>query len=332
MKKFQSFEDVNNYLHTEEIPYTDNKQEILKSIEVKAGNHRIGYKKVSFVCTVIFILIMTVAFTFGYIKEHECFVKAHNGIIKDKLIDNNGNIVVQVGIMDPENYAERRHESEQRDIVSDKFADLSKSLEDKLPDDKVAVFIPVKDLESFIDLKILNSYENYYTIEDMKKNIPSSNPLPKYIPKGFDFSKALVFYDYEDFHAPYEDKMTYKEFLEKQFNEAKTEGKGYYYKEYGRFNEIYRYILEYKTNNFQESKLDSTQILHLSFKKGKTTVLQDSGTSELPTEIIEYNGRKYLKDDMAYYTYVYIDDELWTIEIGTGQNIDEISKIIDSIE
>ena len=84
--------------------------------------------------------------------------------------------------------------------------------------------------------------------------------------------------------------------------------------------------------NFEESKLDSTQILHLSFKKGKTTVLQDSGTSELPTEIIEYNGRKYLKDDMAYYTYVYIDDELWTIEIGTGQNIDEISKIIDSIE
>lgn len=38
------------------------------------------------------------------------------------------------------------------------------------------------------------------------------------------------------------------------------------------------------------------------------------------------------ESSMKYYTYVYIDDELWTIEISLGQNIDEISKIIDSIE
>ncbi len=35
---------------------------------------------------------------------------------------------------------------------------------------------------------------------------------------------------------------------------------------------------------------------------------------------------------IALFIPIYIDDELWTISISTGLDINEISKIIESIE
>lgn len=325
MKKFQSFEDVTNYLTTEEIPFTDCRQDILKRLNAKISRKKNIYRKLCIICAVSFTLIISAAFTLGYIKEHAEFVKAHAGEIKGKLIDDKGNIVVQVGVVgEAEKYENRMLESGQRKISAEKFDYIRKNLEDKLPDDKVAIFIPVKGLEAFADFSILNWCEYYYTIEDMRNSISYYGPLPGYIPDGFALIESGVYYEYENYYKPYEEKMIYKEFLAKLFEEAKKDQKDYYYKEYNRLNEVRGYSLEYESNG-------EVQRIHLNFKKGKTTILHDSGTDELMTEIIEHNGRKYLKDEFSYYTYFYIGDDLWTIRITAGIEEDRIFRIMESI-
>lgn len=325
MKKFQSFEDIINYLNTEEIPFIDNKQDILKRLNTKFVTPKVAYRKLCIICAVSFALIISVACTLDYIKEHEEFVKAHAGETKGKLVDDRGNIVIQVGVVgEVEKYESRMHESEQREIVSKKFDYIKKYLKDNLPDDKVAIFIPVKGLETFIDFSILNWCEYYYTIEDMKNNISYYEPLPRYIPDGFAFSESCIYYEYENYYKPYEEDITYKEFLVKLFEEAKKDQKDYYYKEYNRLNGVTGYSLEYESNS-------EKQKIYLDFKKGKTTILHDSGTDELTTEIIRHNGRKYLKDEISYYTYFYIGDDLWTIKITTDLEEDEILRIMESV-
>lgn len=336
MKKFQSFEGIANYLHTEEVPFKDNKDKILRNINAKNTSPITSYKKLSLVFAALLILITSVAFAYGYIKEHEKFVEAHDGVIQAKLTDDKGNIVVQIGAMKSKNYAERKKESEQRRIVSDRFLVTSRTLENQLPNDKIALFIPVKGLESITDFQVLNWIENYFTIEETRENISSNSPLPKYIPEGFVFSKSLLLYGYEDFYKPYEDKMIYKEFLTILFEEAKREGKDYYYKEYARFNEVNEYRLEYDSVGGTDNAQRFPQGLTVNFKKGPTTVLYDGATDKMITEVIEHNEKKYLRERNTYYTYIYIDDELWTIEIRVQViiklGIEEISKIIESIE
>ncbi|MTI71722.1 MAG: hypothetical protein FH751_15855 [Firmicutes bacterium] len=327
MKKFQSYKEIEDFLKEEEIPFRDNKKEILTSIE--SNNKRYKTKKIALVCSILLILITSLAFTYGYIREHEEFVKAHKGEIKGKLIDNKGNIVVQVGVMDNEDYDKRKNESKKRYKVSQKFENISKSLERKLPDDKIALFIPVKDLDKLTDFDILNNTEKDYTIKDIKDTVTIDNPIPKAIPEGFKFNRSFVNYKYENFYKPYEKEMTYKQYLNKLFKEAKKEGKDYYYKEYKRFSELSSFWIEYTNNK------EYIQRLFLQFKKGKTTLLHDNRyPNDFKTKIIKHNGKKYLTDFKSYYTYVYIDDELWTIRIDKPDelNINEMFKIIESIE
>jgi hypothetical protein len=325
MKEFQSFEDVINHLTTEEIPFTDCKQDILRRLDAKKLSKKNTYRKLCTICAVSFTLIISSAFTLGYIKEHAEFVKAHAGEIRGKLIDDRGNIVIQAGVVgEAEKYENRMLESNQRRISAEKFEYIKKNLEDKLPDDKVAVFIPVKGLETFTYFSILNWCEYYYTIEDVRNSITHYGPLPGYIPDGFALIESGVYYEYENYYEPYEEKMTYKEFLMKLFEKAKKDQKDYYYKEYNRLNKVRGYSLEYKGD-------DEAQRIYLYFKKGKTTILHDSGTDELMTEIIERKGRKYLKDESSYYTYFYIGDDLWTVRITAGIEEDRIFRIMESI-
>ena len=325
MKKFQSFEDVINHLIIEEAPFTDCKQDILKRLNYKILSKENTYRKLCIICAVSFTLIISAAFTLGYIKEHAEFIKAHAGGIRDKLIDDRGNIVIQVGVVgEAVKYENRMLELEQRRISSEKFNNIKKNLEDKLPDDMVAIFIPVKGLEAFADFSILNWCEYYYSIEEMRNSLSYYVPLPGYIPDGFALVESGVYYEYENYYKPYEEKMTYKEFLMKLFEEAKKDQKDYYYKEYNRLNEVKGYSLEYKSN-------DEAQRIYLYFKKGKTTILHDSGTDELMTEIIEHNGRSYLKDEFSYYTYFYIEDDLWTVRITAGIEEDRIFRIMESV-
>ena len=325
MKEFQSFEDVINYLATEEIPFTDCKQDIMKRLNAGILSKKNTYRKLCIICAISFTLIISAAFTLGYIKEHAEFVKAHAGEIRGKLVDDRGNIVIQAGVAsEAEEYESRMLEQEQRKISVEKFDYIKKNLEDKLPDDKIAIFIPVKGLESFTDFSILNWCEYYYTIEDARDNISHYGPLPGYIPDGFAFIESGVYYEYENYYEPYEEKMTYNEFLMKLFEKTKKDQKDYYYKEYNRLNEVRGYSLEYKGN-------DEAQRIYLYFKKGKTTVLHDSGTEKLVPETIEHNGRKYLKDEFSYYSYFYIGDDLWTVRITAGIEEDEIFRIMESI-
>ena len=325
MKEFQSFEDVINRLTIEEIPFTDCKQDILKRLNAKVLSKRNTYRKLCIICAVSFTLIISAAFTLGYIKEHAEFVKAHAGEIKGKLIDDKGNIVIQTGVVGKAGkYEDHMLSSDKKRISAEKFDYIKKSLEDKLSNDKVAIFIPVKGLEAFADFSILNWCEYYYTIEDMRNYISHYGPLPEYIPDGFELIESGVYYEYENYYKPYEEKMTHKEFLMKQFEEAKKNQKDYYYKEYNRLNEIRGYSLEYES-------IGEAQRIYLYFKKGKTTILHDSGTDELTTEIIEHNGRKYLKDEFSYYTYFYNGDDLWTIRITAGVEEDRIFRIMESI-
>lgn len=334
MKKFQSFNDIENYLKREEIPYKDNKAEILKKMEFN-NSKRLSIKRIALVYAVLLVLITGVAFAIGYIPEHKKFVDAHGGKIMDTLTDNNGEVIIQLGTIEYTNDSiERSIEEVKRQKVAKEFEDISESLDKQIPDDKVALFIPVKGLDRFIDLKILNSHDEYYTMEVTKDILPQDSPLPKYIPEGFTFEKADVFYNYENFYKPYEKEMTFKEYLSKLFDEAKTLGKDYYFKEYKRLDASANYFLDYTGVKKDGDNFESH--LYLGIKKGKWTSLSSNYVSS-DNEIIEYNGRKYLKvDEFSYYTYIYLDDELWTISINLSRpnilDIEELFKIIESME
>lgn len=332
MKKSQCFSDIESCLKNEEVPYKDNKEEILRSIKSDKMYNGFRYRKLALVSIVLLVVVITAAFTFDYIREHEAFVKEHNGNIEATLSDDEGNIVIQLGAMsDIENYEVRLNESNARDRVSKEFESISKPLEDKLPGDKIALFIPVKGLETMIDFDILNTIENYQNFEDMKKNISADSPLPAYIPESFTFSKASVYLEYDNFYEPYSNEMTYKEYLMKLFEETKVLGKDYFYKEYDRSNETLAYWIFYTADSKDE--FNSYPQLSIEFKKGKMTSLADNGVSSFETETIDNNGRKYLKYDNTYYTYTYVNGELWTIEICKPRNleVEDMYKIIESI-
>lgn len=341
MKKFQSFNDIENYMKTENVPYTCNKKEILKNLNDKVSNRKhFMYRKTILVCGILllFISITSVAIaaiTLGFIPGHEEYVKSHKGKIISTLSDENGECVFQAGVIDDlDNYNERVIESRKRDEVQKEFEDVSKSLEDKLSDDKVALFIPVRGLDSFIDIQILNMDETYYSIKDMEKNGSVYFPVPKSIPQGFKFSSSNVWYGYEDFYEPYSKELTYKEFLEKLFNEAKDQGKDYYYKEYKRYNTCGFFMLEYRGTAFDNENIETERSIQLIIRKGKNTIISDNNTGTLDMDMIEHNGRKYLVEDNIYYTYFYIDDELWSIEICAPSTIarKEIFKIVESMK
>lgn len=348
MKKFQSFDDIENYLKNERLPYTDNKDKILDKINNNIKYKKFTYKKVVLICAIALISITTVAFAFGFIPEHDEFVKAHNGKINYTLTDDNGDIVIQLGeVDDVENDSKRQDEMIQREKVAKEFEDISNELENKLSNDKMALFIPVKGIDSFIEYDLLNYdisnwIETYYTIEDIKNYIPKHSPLPKYIPKGFTFNKSDLVYFYEDAN-----EINSREFLNKLFEEAKASGKDYYYKEYKRSSQSHSFYVEYKqTNSDKDTKIHFEPRLNMRFKKGKTTRISEfSSGVEKKAKTIEHNGKKYLvesytrddgtrMEDYRYYTYVYINDELWTIEISKSKTIavDEIFKIVESME
>lgn len=337
MKKFQSFEDVSNYLNIEEVPFTDNKDEIIRSIDIKTASPRTSYRKLTLVFTVILILITSVAFAYdriyGYIKKHEVFIESHDGVIKEVLTDDESNIVVQVGTMSREQSEKLNVESQQRPSQSKEFKDIYEELEKGLPEDKIALFIPVKNLKSFSDFEILNDRRRHNTFEEIKENLPSGSPIPKYIPEGLEFIKAEVFYKYEYlFGSDYN-------YLNILFEEAKNEGKDYYYKEFTNLNRLRRYNIDYRGNISLADEKKHVPSIHMIFKKGETTNLIVTDPDEVLTEIIEYKEKIFLKEYLrkedsycTYYTYIYIDDELWTITIYTGLGIEEIAKIIEGIE
>lgn len=332
MKKFQSYDDVEKFLMSEKIPYKDNKEKILEELKTKPNIKFHVSRKALLICAIFAILTFTVAFTFGYIteQEHVDFVKAHNGEILSTLTDENGDVVVQIGVMDNSNFEERKLEEYERMAVAKRFENISQPLEDNLPDDKVALFIPVSGLDSIKDFDVLNDYEIYYTIEDIKNNIKGSIPLPEYTPDGFTFSDSLVFYQYEDYYKQYEDESTHKEFLSQLFEQAKTVGEEYYYKEYTRYKDSESYWLNY---SFNENS-DISKKFTVMIGKGKMSSLMDNGDREVQIETIEHNGREYLYYDNEYATYVYLNGELWTIRIVKPKELetDDVFKIIESIK
>lgn len=317
MKKFQSFNDIEDYLSKEEVPYKDNKEEILRKIECSTVKPGFKYKKLAFVSLVLLALVITVAFTYGYIREHESFVKAHDANIIATLADNNGNIVVQLGIMDEDEKGKNSfEETTPRLSTSQEFEDVVQDLEDNLPNDKIGVFVPVKGRKYLYYFDVLNYDDKYDNLEDLKKNISDDSPIPKYIPKRFRFEEASVVYNIND---------SLSIDLNKLFEEAKASGMDYIYREFERSNEVESYSIKYRsTSGFYG--------MSVYFKKGKTTLIAE--TSKLYTETIEYNGRKCLKSGDSYYTYIYIDDELWTIEFMKPNIvvIEEIFKMIESID
>lgn len=333
MKKFQSFKEVSNYLSTEEVPFTDNKDEIIRNIDIKTASSRTTYRKLTLVFTVILILITSVAFAYdriyGYMKKHEIFVESHDGEIKEILTDDEGNIVVQIGTMSREQHEKFEKESQQRPLKSKEFKRVYEELEKKILKDKIALFIPVKNLESFSDFEVLNDRHSYDTFEAVIENLPSNSPIPKYIPEGLEFIKAEAFYRYDYLFS------TDDNYLNGLFEEAKNERQDYYYKEYTNLNKLGWYYLDFRGIISLADEKKHLPSIHMALKKGETTDLIVKNPDELVTEIIEYNGKKYLKEGdlyYTYYTYVYIDNELWTITIRTGLSIDEISKIIEGIE
>ncbi len=337
MKKFQSFEDVANYLSLEEVPFTDRKNEIMKNIDARATGLRTSHRKLTLVFTAILILITSVAFAYdriyGYIKRHEIFVEAHDGKINEVLTDDRGNIVVQVGTMSRERHEELENEHMQRPTQSNEFKTIYEELEKELPEDKLALFIPVKDLESFSDFVILNNYRRYDTFEEFKEKLPSGSPIPNYIPEGFEFIKSDVTYSHE-----YIFELDYN-YLKTLFEEAKSEGKDYYYKEFTNLNRLGSYSIDYRGNISLADEKMYVPSIHMIIKKGETTNLYVKDPDEVFTEVIEYKGRSFLREHIkkedsycTYYTYMYIDDELWTISISTGLSVEEVAKIVESIE
>ncbi|WP_425449205.1 DUF4367 domain-containing protein [Dethiothermospora halolimnae] len=180
-----------------------------------------------------------------------------------------------------------------------------------------------------MDFDVLNSDEYYHNFEDIKNSVLSNSPLPKYIPKNYTFEKGYIFYDHENFYKQYEDEMTYREYRQQLFKKAKGLNKDYYYKEYKRLDSFKMYNLTYKAS--EKNEFGYYPSIYIRCKKGKTTVIED-GNREMNPKIISHNGKKYLKRLGAYYTYYYIDDELWTVEFMLGLPEDEAFKIMESID
>lgn len=331
MKKLRSFNDVENYLKIENVPYKDNKDEIQKKLNNMSNKKCSMSRRMVVACAtlVVFVSITSIAIgiTLGFIPEHDSFVASHKGKILNTIYDDE-NCVFQIGIVDDlENYNKRHEQSKLRDEVAKSFEDISIKLEKKLPNDKVALFIPVEGLDSFIDYQVLNDAENYNAIEDIQSNMSNNLLLPKYIPEGFDFSSSEVFYYFEDFYKPYEKEFTFIEYLNKLFDETKSQGKNYYYKEGKRTNTCRSFMIDY------ESKEAETP-LQLVVKRGKTTIISDVNKDSLYIKDIEYNGTKYLVEDNIYYTYLNVNDELWNIEILAPSSVDneEVFKIVESMK
>jgi hypothetical protein len=329
MRKFQSFDSIKNYLKTEIVPYEDKKYDILRNVITSKGKQRITFKKLSFVSVVSLVLVVSVAFSFG--SDFSDLIKSMNGVVKGILSNNKGEVVYQLGIRtDSESFEQRQAQREYRDKVKNDFMDLSKSLESKLPDDKVALFIPVKGLESFIYSEILNLKEYFYTIKDIRNSLPKDSPFPIYIPEEYTFEKSFAFYNFEPFYLPALKEMTYDEYLEQLFEEAKASGEDYYYKEYNRLNSIDEFHIWYRSTT--ENGFKGNDSLSIRFSKGASVSVIDS-KKDREVKTIEHNGREYLVyDDAIYTTYLYIDDQLWNVEIVSNLDKSEIFKIIDGIE
>lgn len=337
MKKLHSFSDLETGLKQEKIPYEDHKKDILENLNTTKNNATYLTRKVLVICAslLLFISLTSAAIAtkgFGLIPENQAFIEAHNGEIITSLYDTSGNCVYEIGIIQNENIEEHGNDMLKRHNLDNDFENISKSLEAELPNDKVALLIPVKNLDSFINLNILNSTETYKSIEDMQKE-GINVPTPAYLPEGFTFTEIMVNYQYED---PKE--LTDIQTINQFFNETKAEGKDYYYKEYDRYTSFGHIYLTYTNKVGKE--------LFLRFRKGKgcslsdpVTIHQSSDTTqfiekEIPIQKSVYNGREYaVEDNNTYHSYFYTSDQLWSILILSSSYIEaeEIMKMVESM-
>lgn len=243
MKKFQSFDDVSDYLCTEEVPFEDRKLEILKSIKVKSNIQKVIPNKLSIVLVSLLILLTCVACTYGVIK----------------LLDDRGNTVVQIGVLDKQ--------------------------------DKIIDHLDKRRIEATKEIR-------YYSLDEVKEHIPDNSPLPGYIPGGYEFNYSVI-------------------------NPNKSQP---------------AYWLNYLNKNISNNEQKVTVItsLQLHITKGQLSVSVNKELPEIDTVIVEHNGKEYIKqidgDNSLYYTYLYIDNELWTIIIATSLSDDEVFKIVEELE
>lgn len=243
MKKFQSFDDISNYLCTEEVPFEDRKVVILKKIDEISYKRNIMSRKLSIALTALLILSICVACTYGVIK----------------LLDDRGNTVVQIGVLDKQ--------------------------------DKIIDHLDKRRIEATKEIR-------YYTLDEVKEHIPDNSPLPGYIPGGYGFNYSVI--------------------------NPNTSQPAYW------LNYLNRNI----SNNEQKVIVITSLQLHIT--KGQLSVSVNKELPEMDTVIIEHNGKEYIKqidgDNNLYYTYLYIDDELWTITIATSLSDDEVFKIVEELE
>lgn len=319
MKKFHSFNDLETKLKQENIPYEDHKEDLLESLKTIKNNTSYLTRRVIIICAslLLFISLTTVAIAtkgFGLIPSSESFIKDCNGEITHYIQDTAGNYVSQFGTCPTdENKDQKSQELEKiQDELDKEYESIKESLEANLPDDKIGIIIPVKNLDSIVRVYWLNGKETYDSIEDMRNNIINA-PFPTYIPFNYDISTIEVIYG-----------RSTKDDLAKRFEEAKAEGKDYYYNEYDRIPRSF-------TLNFD----DGWDKLGVDYRIGESSILTKvtSGEHALEFEKFSHNDREYLcQHNSSYYSYFYASDQLWTINITTNViKRDEVIEIVESM-
>lgn len=327
MKKFHSYSDFETTLKQRNIPYEDHKEDILENLKTPKNNALNITRKAIILCAsvLLFISIATVAIAtkgFGLIPSQESFIKDTNGEITTAIKDTEGNYVSQFGTCPTDENRDKELEELQK-IQSElhkEYKPIKESLQASLPDDKLGIIIPVKDLDSLFTAYFLNNIETYDSKEDMSNNIINA-PFPKYLPPNYELSTIKVRYT----------RSTIDDLTE-IFVKTKAEGKDYYYEECDRI-----------PTSFTLTFYNGSSKLCIEYKKGESSRLTSSDNHMPELEKFSHNNREYVcNENCTYFSYFYTSEQLWTINLETTDRYtnrvitdhvtrEEIIKIVESM-
>ncbi|GMQ61088.1 hypothetical protein [Vallitalea maricola] len=330
-EKFHSMDDILDNLNQENVPFENHKSYILEELnkDINKKTYRIS-KKMAIACTaiILFISITSVAIaTEGF------------GLLRKNVKDKNGNIILEYGITDERKYKEDKDEFESRVYSYKIFSKFYNSIEQQIPDGKFALVIPVKNYNSYLphSARFFGGNKIFHSHEDMiKSNIKF--PEPHYIPKEYSFSKSRMYFYHENMGVCFDEKCN-EDLFNKLFNEAKAEGLEYYYKELDVSKDIKTENLKDVFLIYRKKESEELKSEQMNFSELSITISNNKFSIERNIDNVEkreINGREYLVDGLVYNTYIYIDDQLWTVEVCSSfayKNRDEIiSKIVENIK
>lgn len=331
-KKFHSMDDILDYLNQEKVPFENHKSYILEELDINMNKKTYKFsKKMAIACTaiILFISITSVAIaTEGF------------GLLRKNVKDKDGNIILEYGITDERKYKEYKDEFQSRVYSYKIFSEFYNSIEQQIPDGKLALVIPVKNYNSYLphSARFFGGNKIFDSHEDMI-NCNIKFPEPHYIPKEYSFNKSRMYFYHQNMDVCFDEECN-EDLFNRLFDEAKAEGLEYYYKELDVSKDI-------KTKNLKDvfliyrSEKDSEGLKNeqINFLELSITISNNKSSIERSIDNVEkreINGREYLIDGLVYNTYIYIDDQLWTVAIYSSfayKDRDEIiSKIVESIK